>query len=338
MSELDRARVLRDVGRYDDAVAAIQRALAAGETDAESYALLASVLHRADRHAEALKAADMAAAQDPEAEWAHRLRALALLGLKRTVPAQAAAEQAVRLAPEGVEARYVLAQVQMVNLKLADAEESARACIAINPNSELGHIALSQVLINARRWAEAEAACRRALAIDPNDPAARHNLGVAISRQRGRAVEGVQHLTEASKLDPTDSLSRQQAVAAGRAYVAGGAVAIYAMIQVVRVTAGSWSGSAVSTLLVALVILAVLAGWIAMRRRRLAQLPTGVAELVRRRGLQVGHRLGVAMFWSFVAVAALGVPFLLTEPSAGVSLILMGAALAAVTRWRTAPA
>lgn len=303
MSDRARARALSEVGRHQDALPFAQRVVAAAPGDPSAHCQLALVLYHLERHGEALAASDRAAALGPEDDWPHRLRALALLGLKRRRAALQAAREAVRLAPDVPEAHHVLVQALLANHRRKDAAESARRCLELAPGSILGHNASALVLLSAKKWREAEDACRRALAIDPEDPAARHNLGLAVSMQKGRALEGVRHLTEASKLDPADKRSREQAVAAGRRYALGGFLFLYVLLQLLRAGVRSWEDDS------ALAAMALLAAFVAgsafvllRRRRRLARLPAGVAELIRTEGRR---RLSRVAFWLALVVGAL---------------------------------
>ena len=331
MSDLDRARALCQVRRYDEALAFARRAVAQDPTDVERHCLLASALYHLDRNTEALRAAESGVAQDPAEEWAHRLRALALLSLGRKRPALAAAEQAVRLAPMAPEAHAALAQAQLANGRRDEAERTAARCVELAPDHALGHNVRAVVLLGTKRWRDAELACRQALAIDPEHAAARHNLGVAVSRQKGREVEGVSHLTEAAKLDPRDRQSRDQAVAVGRRYAAGGMFAAYVVFRILTVT-GRRSDRpelAAGVVLVAFALVAV--ALLVRQRRRLAELPPGVAELIRRERWRVGPRAGKVFLGACVVLGVASAGVMVVQPVAGGFLLAVCALLGGVT-------
>ena len=338
MSDLERARALCSLGRYEDALPLIHRALAGDPTDPDAQCLLGATQYHLGRYDEAMKAAGRAITQDPTREWPHRIRALSLLQLGKKRDALAAAREAVRLAPDLADTHYVLTQAELANHRMADAHRSAQRSVALAPNSTTGHNAVALVMLQSRKWRDAEAACLRALAIDPEDVPARHNLGLAVSHQKGREVEGVAHLTEASKLDPSDPLSREQAVAAGRRYAAGGVVGIYLLIQFIRyaVTTDSEGSSAFAWVMVACFF--ALGTWLLVRRRRrLAELPHGVAELIRWGDRRVSRRTGRIVFWTSVGVAVVGLLSLFDSPRVGASLLMAGVCLAVLARWLTVP-
>jgi tetratricopeptide (TPR) repeat protein len=283
VSELEHGRALLAARRPADALAHLQRAIAADPTDAEAHCSLAVALLRLDRPADAIQAAERAAACDPDLEWPHRVRALALLRLRKPKPALAAAEQAVRLAPDQPHGHFVVVDCHLARQHVTEAARAAERCRAVAPDQSMGHHAMARVALASRRWREAEAACRQALAIDPDDATVRHDLGVAISKQRGRTVEGIEHLTAASRLDPTDGSSRTQAVKTARAWVGGGAIGLYFALRTVLFVGRNWNSQRGTSIAMISIVVAVVVGLLVLRRHRLARLPAGVRELVPRR-------------------------------------------------------
>jgi tetratricopeptide (TPR) repeat protein len=332
MSDLARASALCDIGRYEDALPFAQRAVAADPADPEPHCVLASALYHLDRYADALQAAERAIGQDPNQEWPHRIRALSLLGSKKKRAALQAAREAVRLGPDLAETHHVLVQTLLANHRLKEAKREAEECLALRPDSALGHNAVAIVMLHAKKWRLSEEASLRALAIDPESSVARHNLGIAVSRQRGRTLEGVSHLTEASKLNPNDPLSREQAVAVGRRYAVGGFFVTYLLLRLLITGLRTSNDSAVGSSVFLLAFVVITALVLVRRRRRLQQLPEGVAELIRRGDVRLNRRTGKVLFWGFVAVAGAGAIALVSEPRAGLFLLAVGGSLALVTR------
>ena len=301
MSHLARAWALYELRRYPEAADWARLAIADDPSGPEAHCLLAASLHGQDLPREALAAADEAAALGPMLDWPHRLRSLALLGLRRRRAALAAARVAVRLAPEAAEPHYVLAQAALATRRWRDAEAAAERCLRLAPHSSLGHDALALVLLRRRHWAEAEAACRRALAIDPLDAAAHHNLGLALSMQLGSGIAGVERLAEASRLDPSRSGSRVQAVAAARRHAGG--VPVLVAVQGAVLVAVNWDEDAGVNVAMVASLLAIAAAFQARRSRRLRGLPRLVADHIRSQDARRRGRVVVIAISATAAVA-----------------------------------
>jgi tetratricopeptide (TPR) repeat protein len=332
MSDLAHAHLLIGARRYDDALVAAQRALADDPSDPEAWCLVAAALYHLDRFGDALAAAEQAVALDPTHEWPHRLRSLSLLALDNRRAALSAAQQAVICSPDSPAANDVLTSAALASGRTREATDAAMRCIQLDPSSALGHNAVARVLLHVKDWGPAEQACRRALALDPENVAARHNLGIALSRQSGRTREAVDHLTAASKLNPRRSHSRQQAVAVGQRYAAAGIVGAY----LIAATASFALRTQIDTAVLNNVLLATLVvalGVLFLRRRhRLNQLPAPVRDLVRRQDRSVSRSIGGPMFWTAGTVAVLGVIAVPSEPRAGAFLVVTGVAIALAAR------
>jgi Flp pilus assembly protein TadD len=287
-SELARAQVLIELGRWDDAVALLGAVVAADPSESRPHCLLAQALLGAGRTAEALEQAGEAAAADPYDEWPHRLRAIALLRLNDAHGAVAAAREAVRLAPE-LDSPYLVAvdaELRLGNTTAAAA--AASKALELAPNRAGTHDALGRVALARRRNREAEGHFRHALRLEPEDPIALNNLGLALLRQ-GRRRSAVAYFASASKANPHDDLARRNAVRASLG--AGGVgVAVLAAQAAVRTSGGSAVGWAVAGVAVLVTIAAT-----GFRQRRLSRRhndPLASKELMRtlRRSASFGER------------------------------------------------
>ncbi|MBL9077405.1 MAG: tetratricopeptide repeat protein [Planctomycetes bacterium] len=148
--ELAHGRMLLEVRRPRDAVAALQRHLAL-------------------------------APEDPEG---HRLLALARFGAGDPAGATAAAERAVGLAPEDAASAFVCGFVHARCGRTEPARHHLLRALAVMPDHAPSHALLGELSLAKGCAAAALAAARRALAVDPDD-AAHHLLEAAALRATG---------------------------------------------------------------------------------------------------------------------------------------------------------
>jgi tetratricopeptide (TPR) repeat protein len=195
--DLDRARALCDLARFDDAAQLLQRVVAADPQNARAWCLLAQAYLGGREDGDALRAAETALSLSPEDEWAHRLHSIALGKLGRREESVAAARSAARVAPHSWHAFVQLAQA-LVGDKSAHDEALAAAeqAVALAPHEAAPHIVLGLAARACKRYEDAEAAFRAALAIDPQNSAAHNEL--ARLRLRRTKLAGATALAEAA--------------------------------------------------------------------------------------------------------------------------------------------
>jgi tetratricopeptide (TPR) repeat protein len=167
----ERGALLRDLGRYEEALAHFERALAHDPNDADTMLYVASTLSDLGRLDAALAAVDRGVALAPEHEWGYRLRSHILGALRRHEEAIEAARRAVALAPELCEAQLRLAYCARRLKRFEEAREATTRAIACNPSNP--HVWTSQAyLAKEMRQPDLEREShRRALQLDPGDPA-----------------------------------------------------------------------------------------------------------------------------------------------------------------------
>jgi tetratricopeptide (TPR) repeat protein len=202
---------LNNIGRHDDAVPLLSKAIAASPQAVEPRCELAYALLSLGRLQNALKEADAAASLDPQYERPHRLRSIILSRLDRPKDSLAAAEAAVRLAPDLPSGLYTLGSAQLRIKRNEAAERTAQSLIAIAPAWALSHILVGQVAVRRKQWKKAEEANRAALQIEPTNQIALNNLGVALQGQR-RSKEALEIYQRAAQLDPDDPVAKANIV------------------------------------------------------------------------------------------------------------------------------
>jgi tetratricopeptide (TPR) repeat protein len=205
-SAVDRAKLMLDVGRGEDAVALLTAHLAEHAEDTSALSLLAWAQLRCDRPAEALAATESALAVEPDHLGAWQRRSQALSALGRHDEAVWAGRRCVELAPDswtthytyGLALRKVPGQEAMV---LAAANRS----VALAPGNPDTHVLLGLAYGGLGNSAAAEQCYRRALAIDPEHTYARSNLST-LDLRRGRFGAALAGFRAAASTDPQETL------------------------------------------------------------------------------------------------------------------------------------
>ena len=275
---LAHGRVLCDLGRYDEAVEVLRRAVAEDLSDPVPLCELARALCGAARWDEAISAAESAIGLAPANEWPHRLHAIALLGAERKTEAEAAAREAVELEPDLAATWQILARCLMARRDRAKARDAAERALALDPEDAsshaiLGDISLRSSLGQARL---AERHLRAALAREPEDPALLNNLGVAL-RAQDREGESAQVFEAAARLDPRNEVSRENLRAGGlEGTDAKLAAGVLVLLAVVAIATGGLLVAA-PVLLIGLAVVVVLR---VQRRERLEALSPSARKAV----------------------------------------------------------
>lgn len=167
---LERARVLADLGRYDDADPLLAQALA----------------------------------ESPDNEDGLALHVRGLVGRKRFGEAEAAARQLVRTHPDSLRALLFMARLPGLLGRPRDGLAFARQAVALYPGNVLSLVALADVLSQVTEGsAEALALVTQAIAIDPEHaPACK--LAGKISLDTGQYADAERWLLQALRVNPAD--------------------------------------------------------------------------------------------------------------------------------------
>jgi Flp pilus assembly protein TadD len=212
---LQRATVLCDLGRYDQAIVLLRAVLARDPQNVTGLCLLARAHLGQGSASDALRVATDAISLAPEHEWPHRIASLALSSLGRDEEALATARTAVRLGPHTAQCYINLAQILAASgLDLIEARDVAARAVALAPHDPDSYLAVSAVAIADSRHDDAMSAVHRALALDPDNSAA-HNELARIQLRRHRAGNAVALARAASgfatavRNDPRSTVSRQ---------------------------------------------------------------------------------------------------------------------------------
>ncbi|HEY8534718.1 MAG TPA: tetratricopeptide repeat protein [Micromonospora sp.] len=193
---VQRARLLADLGRYDEAVGELHPALAREPGNLEVQTTLARVQLAAERPAEALAAADAALASAADHIPALVLRGLALVDLRRFGEAAMVAERVLALGPDDPYAQRSGAALLSESRNGQPALDAAWRGVQLAPEEPDAHLVLALVATRLHLFDLAERAYREALRLDPTIAEARDEPGV-VRLERRRYAVALESLVEA---------------------------------------------------------------------------------------------------------------------------------------------
>lgn len=163
----------------------------------------ARMLLQVERPQEALRELTGALADDPQDVHAHALMALSYAQLERYDEATASARQAVSLAPDFAYVHYVLGTILCDRDRDKEALVSAREAIRLDPD-DADHYGLeASCLAGLSRWKDMLAAAERGLALEPGNVRCL-NLRATALRQLGRVDDAAEVLEAALAERPGD--------------------------------------------------------------------------------------------------------------------------------------
>jgi tetratricopeptide (TPR) repeat protein len=199
-------QALRERGRFDEARASYERALALTPAHSPAYAAVINnsiglVLTRQDRVTEARTWFAAAVQIDPRFAEARTNLGNALAAAGEAPEAIVHYREAIRLKPDYVEPRVGLGAVLLRSGRAGEAAVEYREALARQPDLAQAHNGLGSALA---MQGDDEGALREyaeALRIDPRLPTAHHNLGLLYVK-RGDAAQARRHLEAALSIDP----------------------------------------------------------------------------------------------------------------------------------------
>jgi tetratricopeptide (TPR) repeat protein len=201
--------VYHDLQRYDDALAAYQRAIALDPNNAFPHNGLGNLLAQdATRVREAEAEYRAAIELDPKLAQAHNNLGLLLArDATRVREAEAEFRAAMALDPKDADAHNNLGALLAKDAtRVREAEAEFRAAMALDPKYAKAHNNLGALLAeDATRVREAEAEYRAAMALDPKDAGAHYNLGLLLADDATRVRDAEAEYRAAIELDPENA-------------------------------------------------------------------------------------------------------------------------------------
>ena len=208
---VERASGLLELNRPADAVALLQRAIAAAPTNQLAWCELARAEVMCGRPRHAFEAASRGIALDPFDDYPHRLISHALVALGDPAGGVRAAQEAVRLSPHSASAHRRLAEAlddspqpywpwDRRRLHLAAIEAASRA-VQLDPAEPDAHNTLGYVHLTNKSPLLADASFREALRLNPSNARALNGLGLCGMRT-GRLGVALRSFAAAAATDP----------------------------------------------------------------------------------------------------------------------------------------
>ena len=194
------AAALRALGRFEEALTRAHAALALQPT-AQAYFQQAGALRDLGRFSEAVASFDQAIALEPNYVEAHTGRGIALGQLQRNPEALASFERAIALRPAAAELHNNQGNMLRRLRRLPEALASFERAIALEPGLAMAYNNRGLVLQALRRYEEAAASCERALVLRPDFADAHNNLGVQ-QYELGRPAAALASWRRALELQP----------------------------------------------------------------------------------------------------------------------------------------
>jgi tetratricopeptide (TPR) repeat protein len=202
-----RAGVLLNVGRVEEAEAAIAEALARDPEAGEALAQRAIIHVVRNRNQEALADARRALELSPDSAAAAIALSYALQAAFQLEEARDVLRTAVARNPEDALAWARLAELEQMFGNLGASRDAAEQAVALAPDLGRTQIVLGFAALTRIDIDEARAAFERAIALDSANPLPRLGLGLAQIRE-SNLEQGRQNLEVAVALGPGDALLR----------------------------------------------------------------------------------------------------------------------------------
>jgi Flp pilus assembly protein TadD len=196
-----RALLLADLGRYDEAAGEIAAGLGAAPADATLLATLARVHLAADQPAEALVAADRAVAAAPETIKPLVVRAMALADSRRFGEAAQVATGILRHWPEDPYAQRTGAALLSEARNGQEALNAAWHAVRVAPTEAEAHLVLAVVAARLRLYDLAQRAYAEALDLDEAIGDAQADVGV-VRLERRRWAQALERLADDAVFEP----------------------------------------------------------------------------------------------------------------------------------------
>ncbi len=177
-----------EAGRYDEAAAKVQQALAVDPDIIEAYSRLGNIYEKAGKHAEAAAEYRRALTLDPEHLLSTFNLALAYRALGKIDEAIVGFERSQQLDPRSGRAHFQLGDIYMQRGDPAKALEVLTRGLALDVDRAPFLVKLAEAHLELKQFDDAERALTEAIQLRADVPRGQYNLALVLE-QRGRGAE-----------------------------------------------------------------------------------------------------------------------------------------------------
>lgn len=213
---LQRALMLYQQARYEQAEKELQQSLALEPQEAYAHSLLGLCLMHREKFAEATEEAEQAIHLEPDMAFAHYALAMILHQRHRNDEAIPAINEAIRLEPEDADYLAVLAQIQLDERRWPAALEAAERGLQHDPEHVGCNNLRAMALVKLGRKAEAGETIDTALKRNPDNSLSHANQGWTLL-EKGEPKKALEHFRESLRLDPENEWARSGIIEALKA-------------------------------------------------------------------------------------------------------------------------
>jgi tetratricopeptide (TPR) repeat protein len=214
--EYQRAQLLIQVRRFDEAAETLRRHLLAHPDDAQAHAQLAYCLIERKDYGPATEHAQQAVGLAPDSGFSHHALGFVLLCRNHFPEAHVSADAALRADPHNEDNYRLRAAIRAHQERWSEALADAEAGLAVDPE-DTGCLNLrAQCLMRLGRRAEAARSVETALRRHPDNAASHATHGWTLL-ENGEPDAAMHHFREALRLEPDFGYARQGIVHAMKA-------------------------------------------------------------------------------------------------------------------------
>lgn len=208
VQQIEKADVYLQLGRYQEALPLIAKAIAADPNNSYWFYKLAAVHNALHNYNDAITAAKSALALNPNNDDAHIQLAISYHAQKNFTRSLEHARSAARILPDHPYNLYYLARFEFQSGHTGKALAAAQQALQLDPEDPDLHRLLGDLTFAIKDGRRAALHYREALRYAPDDAHLHYNLGLALSDQ-SQWQEALDAFLTAVKLQPADTDYKQ---------------------------------------------------------------------------------------------------------------------------------
>lgn len=203
----DQAQTLMELGRYEQAIPLLSKAIAKEPDDDWLHCRIADAYFYLGDHDKSLSHAKRALHLNPNSDHAHYRLAWNHLQTNHFDGALKHAKAAIKIDPDDGANLYTLAWSEYHSGHINQAMIAAMRAIELSPDDAGLHELIADLSFNSEKYKQAEKHYREALRHNPESASIHCNLGLCLAEQH-KVHEAADHLLVAVKIDPSNERYR----------------------------------------------------------------------------------------------------------------------------------